>query len=306
MSNRTLKLVSLAAAVLNIGVLIHVGRPSEPEPLMTEAAAATGLQEDLGRILRDMAAKNPKDAKSALAALEPYVRRLIKEDPKAVILSIRGWGEIIMSESSGTELHLARRRANERAAISTLRCVVSAQAQFQAMTAIDLDDDGVGEYATFAELAGAKPLRGGTERLDPPMLASSLGRVQERRLTRFGYYFQMFLPDATGKPVAERKTGGSRISLSPASAADALEAGWCVYAWPVEGSPDGQRAFFANERGEVLSCKNRHANRGRGYIGNDGPAADAAFAAGGTPGTINGKIAADTIGRDGGRWDLVR
>lgn len=49
--------------------------------------------------------------------------------------------------------------SNERAAIADLRSIASAQAQLASSGAIDTDDDGVGEYGYFGELAGTAPLR---------------------------------------------------------------------------------------------------------------------------------------------------
>ena len=43
----------------------------------------------------------------------------------------------------------ARLNANESAAIATLRNVISAQSQVQAQGAIDVDQDGIGEYGFF-------------------------------------------------------------------------------------------------------------------------------------------------------------
>src|SRR5687768_8845838 len=50
---------------------------------------------------------------------------------------------------------------NEAQAISTLRSIASAQAQFHAAAEIDTNCDRVGEYGYFAELAGTVAMRVG-------------------------------------------------------------------------------------------------------------------------------------------------
>ncbi|MCA9307806.1 MAG: prepilin-type N-terminal cleavage/methylation domain-containing protein, partial [Phycisphaerales bacterium] len=63
-----------------------------------------------------------------------------------------------------------RLAANEAAAIATLRNLVTAQAQFQQRTRLDVDNDGIGEFGSFTELSGVGPGRMGTP-LVPPILA---------------------------------------------------------------------------------------------------------------------------------------
>src|SRR5262249_8909394 len=108
----------------------------------------------------------------------------------------------------------ARLSANEAAAISTLRSVSSAQAQIQSSNAVDTDADGAGESAYFAELAGRIPLRvpfgvpavpaagAATDILNPAILSSAFGNMTASPaggiVSRQGYFFQMWLPNATG------------------------------------------------------------------------------------------------------------
>src|SRR5690242_11990546 len=108
------------------------------------------------------------------------------------------------------KLMSARLSANEAAAIATLRSISSSQAQIQSSAAIDTDGDGSGEYGYFAEMAGTVPLRvndgtglptagtAGTDELNPSVLSSAFGNVDANGyVTRSGYFFQMYLPDAT-------------------------------------------------------------------------------------------------------------
>jgi len=175
------------------------------------------------------------------------------------------------------KLMSARISANENAAIATLRSIASAQAQIQSACAIDTDADGGGEYAYFGELAGVAPLRfwdGATQQpgidatgvLDPAILPTAFGATQvdasnECIVERAGYYFKMYLPDATngndipgfgetGLP----GIGGATLAAMPDS--DNCEIMWACYAWPVEPQSTGNRAFFINQEGDLLQTLN--------------------------------------------------
>ena len=166
----------------------------------------------------------------------------------------------------------ARLAANEAAAISTLRSVSSAQAQIQSSGAIDTDADGAGEFAYFAELAGTLPMRvsaGGppvpaagaaTDILNPAILSSAFGNVTNSLVARQGYYFQLWLPDATNGAgltpgLAEDPNGGKLAAPFPNP--NNGEVMWCAYAWPMDRTRTGNRAFFVNQRGDLLQCLNR-------------------------------------------------
>ena len=45
-------------------------------------------------------------------------------------------------------------------------------------------------------------------------------------------------------------SGGVSIAASNA------EVAWCAYAWPTSHGNSGNRAFFVNQIGDVLSCRN--------------------------------------------------
>src|SRR5438046_386876 len=63
-------------------------------------------------------------------------------------------------------------RANETAAVATLRNVISAQAQFQMSAKADTDNDNNGEYGGFIEMSGAAPGRMAGI-LTPPVLSGA-------------------------------------------------------------------------------------------------------------------------------------
>ncbi len=144
----------------------------------------------------------------------------------------------------------ARLNANEAAAISTLRNVVSAQAQVQSQAAIDEDSDGIGEHGSFGEMAGTVALRSTGVQLAPPVLSGALGIVDANGFVqKAGYFFQMFLPDTAGAPVPENANGGFTAG---ALGADLCENTWCCYAWPVNLGNTGNRAFMVNQSGDLL------------------------------------------------------
>jgi prepilin-type N-terminal cleavage/methylation domain-containing protein len=166
------------------------------------------------------------------------------------------------------KLMAARLSANEAAAVSTLRSISSGQAQIQSSGAIDTDADGSGEYGYFGELAGTIPMRvsnagaaaagtAGTDELNPAILPSAFGTVTNSIVSRSGYFFQMWLPDAAFQGVAEDATGGKTAAPFPGS--NECEIMWACYAWPADVGGTGNRCFFVNQEGDLLQCQNRGA-----------------------------------------------
>jgi len=205
----------------------------------------------------------------------------------------------------------ARQAANESAAISTLRQLMSSQAQAKAAAVIDGDGDGVGEFANFGELAGAAFVRtyngttqivSATDKMKPPVASSSFGNVVSARVQRSGYLFQIWLPNAAGLGVAEAASGGADPSNLPDP--DGCEATWCAYAWPVSQGNSSNRVFFANQGGELLQM----LNAGGIYTGVAAPSPSAAFASGGVTNSIiqpTANTLASKLGMDGQVWTTV-
>jgi prepilin-type N-terminal cleavage/methylation domain-containing protein len=169
------------------------------------------------------------------------------------------------------KLLAARISANEAAAISTLRSISSGQAQIRSSAMIDTDSDGSGEYGFFGELAGTVPMRvdGGLgpaaglviDQLKPPVLSAAFGQVANSVVARSGYMFQMWLPGPTAggltPGIAEDPTGGALIGPFPDP--DNGENMWCCYAWPMQASGAGNRAFCINQEGDMVQYLNRVA-----------------------------------------------
>ena len=205
------------------------------------------------------------------------------------------------------KLMSARLSANESAAIATLRSLSSAQAQIQSSSAIDTDADGGGEYGYFGELSGADPLRvsaagapaagaAGTDELNPSVLSAAFGNVAASVVVRSGYVFQIWLPAPTAAgltPAVAEDVGGGK-GAAPFPNPDNNEILWCAYAWPLQATASGNRAFFINQEGDLLMTQNRGAAAYSAAAG--GPAFDAVFSVAtdmASPLGINGVAAVD-------------
>jgi len=197
----------------------------------------------------------------------------------------------------------ARLSANESAAISTLRNIVSAQAQIQAQAAIDEDADGIGEHGSFAEMAGVVALRsaGVGALLTPPVLSGALGNTDANGyVQKAGYYFLMHLPDDTAQPLPEAANGaGPDAGVDP----DLCENTWNCYAWPVNRANTGNRTFMVNQSGDMIQT----AGGAVGYDGTDTPVADglAAYDAAGPDNDMGDPLALGIVGVDGNVWVSV-
>jgi len=185
----------------------------------------------------------------------------------------------------------ARLNSNETAAIATLRNIISAQAQFQTTARADENNNGVGEYGTFAEMSGATGVRAGAV-LNPPVLSTAFRAVNANgEVSRSGYLFAMWLPDGTGIGLPEVNGGGADANVDP----DISETTWCCYAWPTNYGNTGNRTFFVNQGGDIVATEsNLYSGTGAG------PLSNAAFSGAGN--TITGAVATGMTGRDTNFW----
>ncbi len=214
----------------------------------------------------------------------------------------------------------ARISANENAAIATLRSIAAAQQQLQASAAIDTDADGGGEHGYFGELAGTDNIRewnaGGPQIsagtvLDPTYLPIAFGNVvtdgTDGVVERQGYYYKLILPDgAAARPIGfvpELATGGNAGALPGSSNAEVM---WCCYAWPVQATKTGNRAFFINQAGDVIGTLNQNDGVNAPYNGTTNvPADDAAFSVAADMGSEPGLTAAGLVSQDARVWSPV-
>lgn len=195
----------------------------------------------------------------------------------------------------------ARLNANESAAIATLKNISSGQSQCQASGVIDTNNNGSGEYGYFGELSGRTTVRGSTQRISPPVLSTAFGNVAAARVSRSGYLFQMFLPDATAQGIAEDATGGDTGNDNNVDAGQA-ETLWCCYAWPQVQGNSGKRTFFVNQSGDVLATNGATV----AYNGTTLPCTfDVAFSAAASA-AMSAAVAANTVGQDGNTWVVVQ
>ena len=195
----------------------------------------------------------------------------------------------------------ARLNANESAAIATLKNISSGQSQCQASGVIDVNGNGSGEYGFFGELSGRTAVRNSAQRISPAVLSSAFGNVAAARVSRSGYLFQMFLPDANAAGIEEDATGGDPDNGQGVDAGQA-ETLWCCYAWPQVQGNSGKRTFFVNQAGDVLATNGAVV----AYNGTTTPITwDVAFAA--TASAAMGvPSAANTLGQDGNTWVVVQ
>jgi len=213
----------------------------------------------------------------------PFGAAIIGVAPLAIVASI-----------AIPNLMAARLSANESAAVSHLKNLVSAQAQFQASAVADRDGNGRGEFGTFGEMAGHAELPDG-HLLEPPILGRMYAAVEDGVVVRSGYVFRIALPGATGEPVAERTEGGPPLDVDVRMA----EQYWIAYAYPVDPGATGGQVFFVDQTGHMLSSTNDSPDQL--YSIDVPPPLDAAFAANDRPLSNGGHI-----GQDGGYWTLVQ
>lgn len=216
----------------------------------------------------------------------------------------------------------ARVSSNENAAIATLRTIASAQAQVMSQAAIDCDADGSGEAGYFGELSGltairvysaAGPVPGPpTAMLDPDLLPTKFGGMTSDGthgiVQRQGYYYKMWLPDGSDfapiGAVGEDPAGGATAGSMPGSAN--AEIMWCCYAWPVQRGKTGNRAFFIDAGGEVVSTQNTTTQLGGAYTGTTRvPAFDAAFSIAGDMSSVIATATSGLTSQDQLVWSPV-
>ena len=162
-------------------------------------------------------------------------------------------------------LLVAKRNANESAAIATLKAIAAGQAQLQAGKAIDTNTNGFGEFGYLSELAGGVGVRNASgsasnDYLRPALLSPAFKNISTDAgvvggmARRSGYRFQLYLPNSAKAGIPEADAGGVNTPAPDALTSESL---WCCYAWPTSYGTTGTRAFFINQSGEVLGTSNR-------------------------------------------------
>lgn len=145
-----------------------------------------------------------------------------------------------------------RRESNEVCAISTLRSISSAQAQFQASGLADENRDGTGEYGGFVELAAGGPVRGHDTPLPIPVLSGAFRRIDaDGQVTRSGYLFRAWLPGKDGAFVGETQSGFAAGLADPVAASRR----WRCFAWPTRYDHAGLRTFAVDDSGDIFGTE---------------------------------------------------
>ncbi|MBA3846154.1 MAG: hypothetical protein H0X45_05860 [Planctomycetes bacterium] len=122
--------------------------------------------------------------------------------------------------------------------------VFTAQIQFQGGGYCDQDDDDIGEYGLLGELAGVR----GTPELPDTKL--QLLREDYADGEHDGWRYAIHLPDRAGGALREPVLAGPRAS--DPGAADAQEASWLAYAWPVDAQ-EGAMMYAIDQSWEVYA-----------------------------------------------------
>ncbi len=194
-------------------------------------------------------------------------------------------------------------------AIRTLRRIAEAERRFRARLAVDVDGDGVGEYGTLRELAGALAVRtaadgdnAGGQPLATPLLPPAFASLGKDGAARHaGYRFALLLPGTAWQGVGEQPRAPDD-TLDGVVDTDGAEAVWGCYAWP-EGPARGLRTFFAHARGDVVATR-ADVTRDAGRLGPEN--AGSAFRMDERPlDALSGAVAVGVQARDGHRWHIV-
>lgn len=291
-------LLLVVLGLLLLGFAIPGPSDTSAPPAPPPAAADPDLDDLVAKVdllLRRTAVPPPAAAPAAADEDEIVIRipgKLARDlgvtgaELRRLVLSL----EALAKQVEGT-----RAKANETAAIATLRNCCSAQAQFQATAMADVDNDGTGEFGSFREMSGSGKIRGDPQSrtMNPPVISGAFRNPDDRQgfVSRSGYCYRIYLPDRAGDGVAVDAVGYDRVDPEMA------ETRWCLYAWPVN-SDAGSRTFMVNQTGDVL------ATEAEEYRGENGPRPGAAYLGGGID-SITGLGAVGRRGQDGHEWKHV-
>lgn len=182
--------------------------------------------------------------------------------------------------------------ANESAVIGTLRQIAQGQVVFRSAKHVVRSSSG-GEFGFLGEITGTAALRGGGGHIRPPVLTASFGKIDANGIgTRNGYLFRLHLPDAGGVGVPETASTVGNVDPMMATLF------FTVIAWPRAYGASGNRTFFVNQVGDIVTTIDTS------YSGPGGaPVANAALIGVGA-GVIssNSLATSGSVGVDGNRW----
>ena len=171
------------------------------------------------------------------------------------------------------------------------------QSEWHAASAIDENQNQLGEYGLLGELCGASTERC-TARAYVTCLTAELPAVFDSTSVAHGYLLQVFLPDAEDNAIVEATKGGVGGTRPDP---ERSERSWCCYAWPVHRPSTGKSVYFIDQSGILLRSDNeQHRYSGRFRR----PLPTAAFACR-SSGRLGAAIANHGIGVDGQHWTVI-
>ncbi|MCA8954438.1 MAG: DUF2950 family protein [Planctomycetes bacterium] len=252
---------------------------------------ADRVPEQAAQAVRDFLPRFQRRVRQAQPALSYWLAeesgiRVVGHSPTGSLPGARGLvAASVVAAIAIPNLMSARQRANEVAAIATLRMLCSAQAQAQAAGIKDRNGNGSGEYAFVGEMV--RPPVG------DPLLPAAMAPGSDGTVRRHGYLFRVYLPGSDGEPVGEHRAMLARIDATGA------ETTWLAMAWPQQAGKTGKRSFFVNQSGEVWET-----DQGNYSGATAGPPPDLLL-------SKPGKMYSDPLPegartRDGTRWRRVR
>jgi prepilin-type N-terminal cleavage/methylation domain-containing protein len=152
--------------------------------------------------------------------------------------------------------------ANEAAAVGSLKTIASSQAMFREARKVDQNQNGVGEYGLLGELAGELALRPAAPiTASPPYISQEFrtgGSAGVGYALKAGYCYRIYLANAAtyaqDSNGNDQTLGGTSTAGGAGVAADVAsiqERAFAIYAWPMDFSISGKRAFFISEAAQV-------------------------------------------------------
>ncbi len=129
-------------------------------------------------------------------------------------------------------------------------------------------------------------------------MSTPFGKVVQGEVVRAGYRYRIYLPGFGRTWQREAAAGGGvGVCVGP----DEAEVLWCCYAWPTAYDESGRWAFFINQKGDALACRNELMR----YSGTVAPGPTAACEPSGEVLDMATSAAYNRTGVDGQRWVLL-
>ena len=214
------------------------------------------------------------------------------------------------------KLVMAKRSANEGAAIGNLETLSNSQTTLKMAKIVDQDGDDEGEFGLLGELSGeiiprtASALLTATEAPVPQQFNTGGSGGTDGSMVRTGYVYRCWLAatdDGAGSITAgdDKSLGGTAsaagATLGDTDAINDQELYLVIYAWPEVAAKTGSRAFAMTENGNTFYSKMANKSySGRGASGaTNVPAANAIYT-----GTVftSPLSSGTTVGNDTNQW----